>query len=180
MTQPNCFPICIGNARLDTVPMWLQNVIIQSFKRRHKFRVDPDWTVSDGIWYFCVFMGFAVEIGHLLIMGAHWSIDNYRPLNYLSGFAENWLKGVCMCQDETCEIISQPDHSFNSYDQKSKCSIYVYHWISICMKILVASDTESGYRIRCTWVLSLHLYRWEQCMYNRSPERDQYIENLKT
>ena len=27
----------------------------------------------------------------------------------------------------TCEIISQSDYSFNSYDQKSKCSMYVYH-----------------------------------------------------
>jgi len=26
------------------------------------------------------------------------------------------------------------------------------------MKILAASDTESDYAIRCTWVLSLHLY----------------------
>jgi len=45
-----------------------------------------------GIVY--VFMGFAVVIGHeqlsLLIMGGpHWGIDNYRPFNYLSDFAEN-------------------------------------------------------------------------------------------
>jgi len=67
-------------------------------------------------------------IGHvqlsLLIMWAHWGIDNYRPCNYLSDFAEIWLEDVYMCQDE---IISQSDHSFNSYDQKSKRSIYVYH-----------------------------------------------------
>jgi len=53
--------------------------------------------------------------------GPHWGIDNYRLFNYLSYFAENWLKGVYMCQDDTREIISQPDHSFKSYEQKSKC-----------------------------------------------------------
>ena len=68
-----------------------------------------------------------------------------------------------MCQDDTvCEIISQSDHSFNSYDQKSKCSINVYHWMGRAkfrVKILAASDTEFGYTIRCAGVLSLHLYR---------------------
>jgi len=91
-------------------------------------------------------------------------------------FAENWLKDVYMRQADNCEIISQSDHSFNSYDQKSKCSVYVNHWkrlIRFHTKILAASNTESDYAIRCTWVLSLHLYR---CMYNRSPERDQYIK----
>jgi len=51
-----------------------------------------------------------------------------------------------MCQDDTCEIISQSDHSFNDHDQKFKCSIYVYHsmrLISFRMKILAASDMES-------------------------------------
>jgi len=70
-------------------------------------------------------------IGHvqlsLLIMGPHWGIDNYRLFNNLSDFAKHWLKGAYRCQDDTCEIISQSDHSFNSYDQKFKCSIYVYH-----------------------------------------------------
>ena len=57
--------------------------------------------------------------------GLHWGIDNYRAFNYLPDYAENWLKGVYMYQDDTCEIISQSDQSFNSYDQKSKFSIYV-------------------------------------------------------
>jgi len=48
-------------------------------------------------------MGFVVLIGHgqrsLPIMrGAHWGIDKYRLFSYLSGFAENWLEGVYMCQ----------------------------------------------------------------------------------
>jgi len=30
----------------------------------------------------------------------------------LSEFAENWLEGVNMCLDDTCEIISQSDHPF--------------------------------------------------------------------
>ena len=29
-----------------------------------------------------------------LIMGDDWGIDKYKPFNYLSDFAENWLKGV--------------------------------------------------------------------------------------
>jgi len=63
--------------------------------------------------------------------GPHWVIDNYRLFNYLSDFAENWLKGVYMYQDDTCEIISQSDHSFNGYGPKSKCSTYVYHWMRL-------------------------------------------------
>jgi len=63
--------------------------------------------------------------------GPHWGIDNYRWFNYLSDFAEIWLKGVYMYQDDTCEVISQADYSFNSYDQKSKCSIYVSHWMRL-------------------------------------------------
>jgi len=59
------------------------------------------------------------------------SIDNYRTFNYLSDFAENQLKDVYMYQDDTWEIISQSDHSFNSYNQKSKCSLYVYHWMRL-------------------------------------------------
>jgi len=81
--------------------------------------------VVSGIVY--VFLGLWFVIGHvqlsLLIMG----IDNFRLFNYLYDFSGNWLKGVYMCQNGTCEIISQSDHSFKSYDQKSKCSIYVYH-----------------------------------------------------
>jgi len=89
-------------------------------------------------------------------------VGNYRVFNYLSDFAEKWLKVVYMCQRDTCEIISQSDHPFNSCDQNSKCSIYDYHWMRVIrfrMKILAASDTESDYAIHCTWVLSLHLYR---------------------
>jgi len=72
------------------------------------------------------------------------------------------LKGDFMCRDNTCEIIYQSDHLFNSYDQKFKCSIYVDHWMRLVrfrMKILAASDTESDYVIHCTWALSFHLYR---------------------
>ena len=49
------------------------------------------------------------------------------------------------------------------------------------LEILAASDTESDCAIRCIWMLSLHLYRWEWRMYNRSPEKYQYYvsKNLK-
>ena len=94
--------------------------------------MDPDRTVSDGLWYCLGFMGFAVRdwscaVGFTNYGGAHWGIDNYKSPNYLSDFAENWLKCVYVCQDDTCEIISQSDYSFNSYDQKSKWSLYVHH-----------------------------------------------------
>jgi len=67
-----------------------------------------------------------------------------------------------MCQNDTCEIISQSDLSFNSHDQKFKYSIYVYDWITpirFRMKILSASDVKSDFAMRCTWLLSLHLCR---------------------
>jgi len=67
-----------------------------------------------------------------------------------------------MYQNNIREIISQSDHSFNSYDQISKCPMCVYHWMRLIrfgMKILAASDTGSDFAIRCPWVLSLHLYR---------------------
>jgi len=73
---------------------WLQ--ITTLFKGIVKFRVDLDWTVGDSIWYCLCLSGVVVE---------------------------NWLKDVYMCQNDTCEIISQSDHSFNSYDQNSKFSI---------------------------------------------------------
>jgi len=95
-------------------------------------------------------------------MRARWGIDSYRLFNYLSDFAENWLNGVYMYQDDTREIISQSNHPSNSYERKSKCSIYVYYWMRLIrfrMKILAAFDTESDNAMRCTWVLSLHLYR---------------------
>jgi len=67
-----------------------------------------------GLW--CV-------IGHmqlsLHLWGPHWGINNCRLFNYLSDFAEDWLKCVYMCQNDTCEIICQSDHPFNSCDQKS-------------------------------------------------------------
>jgi len=119
-----------------------------------------------GIVY--VFLGFVVHDWSCALELTNYGggdppgIDNYRPLDYLSDFAENWLKGLCMYQDDTRAIISQSDHSFNIYDQKSKCSIYVYCWMRLIrfhMKILAASDTESDYAIHCTGVLSLHLYR---------------------
>jgi len=50
-----------------------------------------------------------VQLG-LLIMGAllgHWQL-------YLFDFAENWLEGVYMYQDDTCEIISPSVHPPNS------------------------------------------------------------------
>jgi len=76
--------------------------------------------------------GLRFVIGHeqliLLVMGGgHRAIDKYKPLNYLSDFAENRLKGVYMGQDDTRKNNSQTDPPFKIYAQKSKCSIYVYH-----------------------------------------------------
>ena len=108
--------------------------------------IEQSVTVS-GIVY--VFLGFVVHdwscaVEFINCGGGPPGIDNYRAFNYLSDFAENWLKGLYMYQDDTRAIISQSDHSFNIYDQKSKCSIYVYCWMRLNrshMKILAASDT---------------------------------------
>jgi len=51
--------------------------------------------------------------------GPHWGIDNYKLFNYLSDFAEIWLEGVYVCQDDTCEITSLSDHPLKSYAQRS-------------------------------------------------------------
>jgi len=64
-----------------------------------------------GIVYVFHFLGFVVRDWLCVIEftncgGPHWGIENYRLFNYLSYFAENWLKGVYLCQDDTCEIIS--------------------------------------------------------------------------
>jgi len=64
-----------------------------------------------------VLMGFvvhdrscAVEFTHYL--GSHWGIVNYRLFNYLSDFAENWLKGVYMCRmTPTKSFLTQTTHS---------------------------------------------------------------------
>jgi len=129
---------------------------LSSLGLRCESRLNSQW------WYLVSFMsfwGFWSMLGHaqlsLLIMGggAHWGIDNCRLFNYLSDLADNWLKGVYMCQDDTCEIISQSDNSFNSYAQKSKCSICLAWgllgsvWKS---EHPAVSDTKSDYAIRCT------------------------------
>ena len=62
----------------------------------------------------------------LLIMATQLHIGNYRPFNYHSDFAEHGLKGVYICQDDACEILSQSDYPFKSYNGKFKYSIYVY------------------------------------------------------
>ena len=86
-----------------------------------------------------------------------------------------WKVSTCVRMTPVKAFLNQNEHSFKSYDRKSKCSIYVNHWmwlIRFRIKIFAASDTESDYAIHCSWVLSLHLSRWEQCMYNRYPVGD--------
>jgi len=137
-----------------------------------KFRVDFNWTVSAGMWFCLCLYGVC---GLWLIRSSR-GIDNNKY-----GFWFFW-KLVARYQDDTCEITCRSDHPFKSYDQKSKCSIYVYHWmihIRCRVKILAAPDTESNCAIRWTWVLSLHLSSWEQCMYNRFPVRDGHVGNFR-
>jgi len=43
-----------------------------------------------------------VQLSLLVMGGPHWGIDNYRAFNHPSDFAENWLKGVYMYQDDAC------------------------------------------------------------------------------
>ena len=62
----------------------------------------------------------------------HWSsaadfINYGRPIGSLANIGhsiidlillKHWLKGVYMCQEDTCEIISQSDYPFKSYGKK--------------------------------------------------------------
>ena len=88
--------------------------------------------MASGIVY--IFLGFAVVIGHMRsgvyyfwgigALGAgrwargagRWALGtgNNRLFNFLSDFAEMY---------DTCKIISQTDHPFNSRHQKSRCFI---------------------------------------------------------
>ena len=88
-----------------------------------------------------------VQLSLLIMGGGHWVMANYNLFTYLLDFAENWLRGVYVCQDDTCNIISQSDYPFKSYDQTSKCSIYVYHCmrlIRIRMKIWLRNTLHLG------------------------------------
>ena len=127
----------------------------------------------------CVLYGLSYVIGHVqlssLIVGGHWDSDNYGLLNYICVILlkSGWKVSTCVRMASVTSFLNQTT-PFNSDYRKSKCSIYDYHQMSLIgfrMKILTASGTESDYAIRCTWVLSIHLRRWEQWMYNRSPER---------
>ena len=52
------------------------------------------------------------QLSLLIMVGPHWGYDNYRPLDYLSDFADNWLKRVYMCQNDTYKsCLNQIIHS---------------------------------------------------------------------
>lgn len=146
--------------------VWVYNKV----KRILKFCVNFCWAFSDGIWYCPSLHAWALwfMIGHVQWVGftnlgrAPWGIDRDRPFNHLSDFVEKWLEGVYMCHEDICEIISLADHPLTSYNQRSKYSLYGYHWmrhIRFGVEIFATSDTESDCTMHCTWALSLHLYR---------------------
>ena len=68
--------------------------------------------VGDDIWHCLCLSGVVVHDWSYCAVEftnygrPHWSIDNYRLFNYLSDFAENWLDGVFLCQNDTREILS--------------------------------------------------------------------------
>ena len=125
------------------------------------------WVMVSGIVY--VFMGFvvlgwscAVQLSLIIMRGPYWTFTTIGCLIIFLILLEIGGKVSTCVRMIPVKSFSQSDHSFNSYDQNSKCSIYVYHWMRLIrfhLKILPASDTKSDYAIRCTWVLSLHLYR---------------------
>jgi len=141
-----------------------------------KIHADLDWTVRDGIWYCLCLTGLWFIIGHLqlslLIMGG--GTEALTTVGCLIIF----LILLKISWKVSTRIRMTPVKSFLNQTIKNPNapyrSIIGMRFIRFRRKILAASDTESEYAIRCTWVLSLHLYRWEQCMYNWSPERDQY------
>ena len=69
-----------------------------------------------------------VQLSLLIVGGDPPGIDNYRAFNYLSDFAENWLKGLYMYQDDTRAIISQSDHSFNMIKNPNALYMSIVGW----------------------------------------------------
>jgi len=88
-----------------------------------------------------------------------------------------WKVSTCIMMTPVNSFLNQTAHSIVVIKNPNALYMPIIRWdlLGSCMKILAASDRESDCTIRCTWVLSLHLYRWEQWMYNRSPERDKYM-----
>jgi len=85
-----------------------------------------------------------------------------------------------VCQDDTCEIISLSDHPFKIYDQKSKCSIYVYHRMR---RIRFRVKVSHGIRLRNTmhWcVVPQHVYVSQMHLQQVSSKISTYKGMLKT
>jgi len=81
-----------------------------------------------------------------------------------------------MCQNDTVKsFLYQTTHSIVMIKDPNALCVSLDEAFRFRTKILAASDMKSDNAIRCTLVLSLHLYGWEHYMYNESPERDQYI-----
>ena len=134
-------------------------------------RLNSQW------WYLVLFMsswGLWFMIGHvqlsLLIMGggSHWGIDNHRLFIFLILLKFGWKVSACVRMISVKSFPSQTTHSIAMIKNPNALYMSIIGWD---IKTLATSDTESDH----ARVLSLHLYRWEQCMYSRSPERDQYI-----
>jgi len=69
---------------------------LQRGHKKHKYLGSVWFSIEQSVMVFgIVFWGLWFMIGHsllgLLNMGAHWGINNYRLLNYLSDFAERCL-----------------------------------------------------------------------------------------
>ena len=153
------------------------------FKGMLKF----DGTVGDSIWYCLCLFGVVVHDWSCAV-----EFTNYGGLTgalptigcliiILILLRSGWK--VCTCVRMT-SVKSFPNQTPPIQKLWSKIQmLYVYHWmrhIGFPVKMLAASDTESDYAIRCTWVLSLHLYRRTVHVKQVSRKRPIYKGMLKT
>ena len=110
--------------------------------------ISIEWSVM--VLLMCLW-DLSSVIGHvqfsLLVIGGG-GIDKNCPFNHLSDFAKNWLEGVYMYRDDTCEIIFQSDHPFKRNDQKFKCSIYVL-WLDEAHQVLCENLSSLWHETDC-------------------------------
>ena len=129
----------------------------------------PCW----GLWFMIGFVQLS-----LLIMGdPHWGIDIYRLFSYLSDWL-GWKVSTCVRMAPVKSFLNQTTLSIVM--AKNPNALYIMSIIGggllgSVWKSYQSPTRNSIMQYTALGCLPFHLYRWEQCMYNRSPERDQYV-----
>ena len=102
------------------------------------------------------------------------------------GGNDNYRFWFCWKMAGKCPHVSEW-HLWNQFSLRANIQnwwskiqmVHTCQWLDEAYQVLDEQFSslwhKSNYAIRWPWVLSLHLYRWEQCVYNRYPIKDQYI-----